>query len=185
MAAAADGVSELGSGSAGAAFASVAVASVAFASAGFAAAGFSEAALCAGVGVVDAIFGASDSAGTAFAAVDFVDVDFVDEDFVDDGFVVRDFVDGAFVDDAFVVDAFDEDDFDEDVFEDEPALLVVRARAGLAGSGLSGASVDPSVDDAEPREVVARVDAPRPRRWAAARAISPARSVRAPRSRCG
>lgn len=113
-----------------------------FAGAAFAEVGFSEA--FAGADVPDASFDPWGSAGATFAGVDFVVEDFVDE--------------------AFVDEAFEEDDFDEDAFEDSPALLVERARVGLAGVGLSELSVEPSVDTAEPREVVDRVDAPRPRR---------------------
>ncbi|MGO3477893.1 MAG: hypothetical protein ACTIOA_07010, partial [Brachybacterium tyrofermentans] len=68
---------------------------------------------------------------------------------------VEDFAVEGFVVDDFVVD---------DVEEDVPAAPVERVRLGFAVVGASAVSVELSADVAAPREVVDRVDAPRPRR---------------------
>lgn len=108
-----------------------------------------------GVGFPEAGFDAADSAGPFVAAVDVEGKD------------------------------FEEGDFEDDVFVDAPALLEARVRVGLAGAGVSAGSVDLSAEAAELREVADREDPGRPRRSAAARAMSLARSARLPRSRCG
>ncbi|MGO2718969.1 hypothetical protein ACTXKL_13120 [Brachybacterium tyrofermentans] len=120
---------------------------------------FSEAAFD-GVDVAEARFDVVGFAGSFFPEVGFEAEDFGAEDveaddFAPEAFTVEDFAVEGFVVDDFVVD---------DVEEDVPAAPVERVRLGFAVVGASAVSVELSADVAAPREVVDRVDAPRPRR---------------------